>query len=207
MFFASILRLSVPLETLHILWINLITDSLPAIALSMTNASDDVMKQKPKDPKDGIFANHGFTFCLLYGFIVFLITFVAYLIPGLRAYNGGGYSAFASLYKDEAIYLEASTFAFTVLALSQIFHMLGMVNLNKSFVFIYKEKNYMLYISFVVGFALQILVTEVPLLNTIFKTEQLHITEWLYLFPLALVPLLAHEALVPLIKTKWKEII
>ena len=207
MFFASILRLSVPLETLHILWINLITDSLPAIALSMTNASADVMKQKPKDPKDGIFANHGFTFCLLYGFIVFLITFVAYLIPGLRAYNGGGYSAFASLYKDEAIYLEASTFAFTVLALSQIFHMLGMVNLNKSFVFIYKEKNYMLYISFVVGFALQILVTEVPLLNTIFKTEQLHITEWLYLFPLAMVPLLAHEALVPLIKTKWKEII
>ena len=207
MFFASILRLSVPLETLHILWINLITDSLPAIALSMTNASNDVMKQKPKNPKDGIFANHGFSFCLIYGVIVFLITFVAYLIPGLKAYNGGGYSAFTNLYKDETIYREASTFAFTVLALSQLFHMLGMVNLDKSVIKVYKEKNYMLYISFAVGLILQILVTEVPFLNTVFKTEQLHITEWLYLLPLAIVPLLAHEIMVPLVKKKWVNLI
>ena len=207
MFFASILRLQVPLETLHILWINLITDSLPAIALSMTKASDDVMKQKPKNPQDGIFANHGFTFCMFYGFVVFVITFIAYLIPGFKAYNGGGYSAFTELYKQEDIYLEASTFAFSVLALSQIFHMIGMMNLNKSFIFVFKEKNNMLYISFVVGFLLQILVTEVPFLNTIFKTEQLHILEWLYLLPLAMVPLIVHELLVPLIKRKAQNLI
>ena len=146
-------------------------------------------------------------FCLIYGVIVFLITFVAYLIPGLKAYNGGGYSAFTNLYKDEKIYLEASTFAFTVLALSQLFHMLGMVNLDKSVIKVYKEKNYMLYISFAVGLILQILVTEVPFLNTVFKTEQLHITEWLYLLPLAIVPLLAHEIMVPLVKKKWVNLI
>ena len=225
MFFTLILGLPTPLETLQILWINLITDSLPAIALSMDSKEKDIMKQKPRNPKDGVFAHGGFKFCLGYGFVIFLITFAAYLIPGILAFTnsnlsfapqveesirlswGSGYTGFVNCMNNEVVHKEATTFAFTVLAISQIFHMIGMTDIKHSFIHVFKDKNWMLLISFILGFALQIFVTEVNGVTTIFSTTSLDIYEWLILTLMACLPLIVHEVLAPIFKKKNVQII
>ena len=225
MFFTLILGLPTPLETLQILWINLITDSLPAIALSMDSKEKDIMKQKPRNPKDGVFAHGGFKFCLGYGFVIFLITFAAYLIPGILAFTnsnlsfapqveesirlswGSGYTGFVNCMSNELVHKEATTFAFTVLAISQIFHMIGMTDIKHSFIHVFKDKNWMLLISFILGFALQIFVTEVNGVTTIFSTTSLDIYEWLILTLMACLPLIVHEVLAPIFRKKNVQII
>lgn len=268
MFFVLLLGLPSPLATLQILWINLITDSLPAIALSMDSKEKDIMKQKPRNPKDGVFAHGGFKFTLGYGVIIFVITITAFLIPafmhmgtydfgslnglkanadswswswkglvnclnsrvvlsdGSYAYVGINHSSFtgtptlSALYATEeelnaiqftqgfiSVHEQAMTFAFTVLAISQIFHMIGMTDIKRSFIHVFKEKNWMLLVSFVLGFALQIAVTEIPFLSSAFKTTQLLWSEWLILAAMASVPLIAHEIMVPIFKAKNVQII
>lgn len=225
MFFTLLLGLPTPLETLQILWINLITDSLPAIALSMDAKEKDIMERKPRDPKDGIFAHGGFAFTLGYGIVIFIITFIAYLIPGLLVLNHStasfapvlanpkaiegltGYNLFVAIMNDSAVHIEATSFAFTVLAMSQIFHMVGMTDIKRSFVHVFKEGNWMLLISFVLGFLLQIAVTEIPFMENAFKTVGLDWQEWLILAGMACVPLLVHEILAPIFRKKKAEII
>lgn len=225
MFFTLILGMPSPLETLQILWINLITDSLPAIALSMDKKEDDIMNQKPKNPKDGFFAHGGFRFCIMYGTVIFAITFIAYLIPGILAFNnvsggfspvvdsaisstwGTGYNGFINCLKTDVVHRECTTWAFTVLAMSQVFHMVGMSNIKNSFIFVYKGKNWMMLVSFVFGFLLQIAVTEIPFLEIAFKTVGLDIVEWLILAAFAFVPLIVHEIAAPIFKKKNVEII
>ena len=221
MFFTLLLGLPTPLETLQILWINLITDSLPAIALSMDRKEKGIMDQKPRNPKDGIFAHGGFYFTFGYGIVIFIITFTAYLIPGILALNhstasfapqiatdfGSGYSGFVACLENEVVHKECTTWAFTVLALSQLFHMVGMTDIKHSFIHVFKDGNIMLLISFVLGFALQAFVTEVPGVTTIFSTTSLHILEWLILIALAMVPLLVHELLAPIFRKKNAQII
>lgn len=242
MFITLLLGFASPLATLQILWINLITDSLPAIALSMDAKEKDIMKKKPRNPKDGIFAQGGLKFCIEYGVIIFLITFSAYLIPALMYSNSAvgqslgwnqGWNGFVNclnskdingmyvgiknmneitsikLFESESalnavqftegylsVHEKCQTFAFTVLALSQLFHMIGITDTNRSFIHIFKEKNYMLLISFIVGILLQILVTEVDPISLVFSTTKLDINEWLILLPLAITTLIYHEFIV-----------
>ncbi len=221
MFFTLMLGLPTPLETLQILWINLITDSLPAIALSMNRKEEGIMDQKPRNPKDGIFAHGGFYFTFGYGIVIFLITFIAYLIPGILAFNhstasfapqvmeefGSGYSGFVNCLENEIVHRECTTWAFTTLALSQIFHMLGMTDIKHSFIHVFRDGNVMLLVSFVLGFALQAFVTEVPGVTSVFSTSSLHILEWLILIGLSIVPLLIHEILAPIFRKKKAMII
>ncbi len=220
MFFTLLLGFPTPLETLQILWINLITDSLPAIALSMSSKEEGIMKQNPRDPKDGIFSHGGFMFTFGYGIVIFLITFIAYLLPGILCYSsstlafipqiapeiraawGTGYSGFVACLENELVHRECTTFAFTVLALSQIFHMLGMNDVKHSFINIFKKKNILLYVSFFLGFALQIFVTEVNGVTDVFSTVSLDFYEWLILLALAILPLVIHEILAPVFRKK-----
>jgi len=225
MFFVLLLGLPTPLETLQILWINLITDSLPAIALSMDEKEKGIMEQQPRNPNDGIFAHGGFAFCMTYGVVIFLLTITAYLIPGLLAFTGSnaefavrltaeqlasfgsGYQGFVACMNEAAVHQEATTWAFTVLAMSQIFHMVGMTDIKRSFVHVFKGGNWMLLISFVLGFALQLFVTEVPGITTAFKTVSLDWQEWLILAAMASLTLLLHEVLAPVFRKKNVKII
>lgn len=268
MFFVLLLGLPTPLATLQILWINLITDSLPAIALSMDKKDKDIMKQKPRNPKDGVFAHGGFKFTLGYGVVIFLITICAFFIPAFihmgtydfGTYNGlvansdswswswkglinclnsrvvlsdgsyayvgikhtafTGHPEFSALFATEeelnaiqftngfiSVHEQAMTFSFTVLAMSQIFHMIGMTDLRRSFIHVFKDGNWMLLISFILGFALQIAVTEIPFLSSAFKTTKLLFSEWMILAAMACVPLIVHEILAPIFRKKDIQII
>lgn len=225
MFFTLVLGLPTPLETLQILWINLITDSLPAIALSMDRKEDDIMKEKPRNPKDGIFSHGGFAFCLGYGFIIFLCTFIGYLIPGILAFTcsdasfapmveesvrqswGNGFTGFQNCMSNEIVHKEATTFAFTILAIAQLFHMIGMSNIKKSFLHVFRGGNWMFLVSFLAGLSLQVFVTEVNGITTIFSTVSLDYQEWLILLAIGLLPLVVHEIMAPIFRRKDSKII
>jgi len=201
MFVAIVLGLPLPLIAIHILWVNLITDTLPAIALGSDDKADNIMEDKPRDEKESLFARGGYFFISVYGAVIAIITLVGFLLfPTIYiVQNGLPFTidqlkvVYASV--PDMLILSQST-AFSVLGLSQLFHMLGMTDTNKSFVHIFKSKNWLLLVAFAFGFAMQILITEVPFLEGFFKTYQLTFLEWVYVLALSVVPLLVHEIIV-----------
>lgn len=205
MFFAILIGLPNPLLAIHILWVNLISDSLPALALGRDDKDKDIMKFPPRDTKEGLFAHGGLWFCVFYGFIIFLITLIAFLINPMIELNAPGGLGFTwntlQSYLSDPIKLDkCQTFAFTTLGISQMFHMLGMSNIKKSVVHVFSGKNWMFIVAFVFGLALQVLITEIPFITDFFQTTRLAWYEWLWLLALSSFPLIMHEILVPVFK-------
>lgn len=178
MFVAILVGLASPLKAIHILWVNLITDSLPGLALGVDPGNKEIMKDVPRDPKESMFANGGYFITFLFGTVIAAITLTAFLMaPG----------------HDLAT---AQTYAFTVLAVSQLFNAIGMRDLNKSVFRMNHWNNRMMIVAFWVGILLQVAVTEVDILNQLFETIHLSFGEWMKLVALSTGPLWAHEILV-----------
>lgn len=198
MFVAIACGLPAPLIAIHLLWVNLITDSLPAIALGADKKPDDIMDDAPRDPKESLFAHGGYAITFGYGAVIGIITLIAFMITpwkeGLFDINAINSWLEANPNKLE----EAQSMAFCVLSFSELFHMLGMTDVKHSFVKVFKDPNKMLWISFFLGMGLQLFVIEVPGVNTFFKVYQLNDEpmDWLWVFLLAMVPLLVHEIVV-----------
>lgn len=191
----------VPLKASHILWINLITDSLPALALGMDkNDGDALMKEPPRKSTDGLFSHGGLACTLCYGVVIGMISLLAFLtIPYMELLKEGLPVTIQNLEKIlrlEPVLFRAQTHAFTVLGMSQLMHAIGMRDVNKSiFRMNHLDNPYML-LAWGVGIALQALVTEIPYFVTLFGTSRLSLSEWLILGGLSSVPLLIHELLV-----------
>lgn len=190
-----IIGLDTPFIAIHLLWVNLITDSLPAIALGMDPKDPNNMKDKPRDPKEGIFAHGGMKTTLIYGAIITLAVLLAYF--SCAWLNGAyTYGAIKELFNDPLMLHQAQTMAFTTLAVCELFHMVGMSNVNAPFFKIFKNKNWMMAIAFVVGIGLQLFVIEVPGVRDVFSTANLSWQEWLITCSLSIIPLIAHETIV-----------
>lgn len=171
MFVAVLLSLETPLKASHILWVNLITDSLPALALGVDkNDPASLMRKKPRDPNEGLFAHGGWLFTVFYGMLISAIT--------LYAFHRGG-----------------QTYAFTVLGVSQLFHAIGMRDRDKSVLRMNHLDNPFMILAFFLGLALQVMVTEVPYFVQAFQTVQLSFGEWQWLLGISAIPLLMHEIL------------
>ena len=202
MMIVIIVGFQTPFLAIHLLWINLITDSLPAIALGMDPKDKGIMNQKPRNPKEGIFSNGGFRDTLLHGVFITIAVIIAYM----SAFILNGYNTWEliAIKPENGELLEkynntvhlAQTMAFTSLAFAELIHMVGMSNTEKSFVMVFKNKNWMMLLAFVVGVALQLLVVEVPVMRSIFSTAELGWKEWLITGLTAAVPLIAHEIIV-----------
>ncbi|MCI7040252.1 MAG: cation-translocating P-type ATPase, partial [Mollicutes bacterium] len=140
-----ILGFPAPFIAIHLLWVNLITDSLPAIALGMDPKDPNNMKQKPRNANESLFAHGGWWVTGGYGIVITLAVIIAYLsaffMNGMYTWNDIAYCA-----NEEVIHL-AQTMAFTTLAFSELFHMLGMSNMDKSVFTIFKNKNYMMLVA------------------------------------------------------------
>ena len=107
------------------------------------------------------------------------------------------YSDILNLYESNSDILhQAQTMAFTSLAIGELFHMLGMSDIHHSVFRLFKKKNWMMAIAFFVGIILQLLVIEVPGVNTVFNTANLDWQEWLITAAMALIPLILHEIIV-----------
>lgn len=205
MFFIICIGFPAPLIAIHLLWVNLITDSLPAIALGMDPKDSNIMKESPRDPNEGIFARGGLKTTLVYGAILTISVLLAYFSCGALnlAQNDVQFSlgAIKDLFANNPEVLsEAQTMAFTTLAFSELFHMAGMSNVNRSIFHVFKNKNKMMLIAFIAGIVLQLIVIEVPGVSQVFSTHNLSGIEWLVTAVLSLVPLLAHELIV---LVKW----
>jgi Ca2+-transporting ATPase len=197
MFVAIVMGLLSPLKAIHILWINLITDSLPALALGVDPPEDDIMKYPPRDSKAGLFANGGMTVTVLFGLVIGIITLGSFLYVPFQILHSEGtaisISAIDGVLRDPLIYAKAQTFAFTVLGISQLFNAIGFKKLHKSIFKVNHLQNKVMIAAFVVGFGLQIAVTEVPFLSELFETAQLSLKEWLCLTAVCTTPLWVHE--------------
>ncbi len=191
-----ILGFPAPFIAIHLLWVNLITDSLPAIALGMDPKDPNNMKQKPRNANESLFAHGGWWVTGGYGIVITLAVIIAYLsaffMNGMYTWNDIAYCA-----NEEVIHL-AQTMAFTTLAFSELFHMLGMSNMDKSVFTIFKNKNYMMLVAFIVGVALQLFVVEVPGVRDVFNTagDKMNWAHWLITMVMSLLPLIVHEIVI-----------
>ncbi len=177
-----------PLLPTQILWINLITDSLPAIALGVDPGDKDVMKRKPRDPKDSFFANGAGSRAIIGGVLIGGLTLVAFYF-GLNEYG----FALTSTDIPEAVLSYARTMAFVVLATSQLFYSLSMRSFRKSIFKVGLLTNKFLLFSIVFGFVLQVGVVSVPFLASAFKVQPLSLYDWSIVIGLSLVPLVLAE--------------
>lgn len=198
MFTAVIFGFSAPLKSSHILWINLITDSLPALALGIDkNDGRALMKNSPRKESESLFARGGLACTVFYGFLIAGISLTAFCYPILPALLESG-----SLLKAPEILREclmqpgvlnrAQTYAFTVLGLSQLFHAIGMRDVNVSVIRM-KHDNRLMFLAVLLGILLQGAVTEIPVFVRAFGTVPLKAGEWLLLTGLSMIPLLSHE--------------
>ena len=196
MFFIICIGFPAPLIAIHLLWVNLITDSLPAIALGMDPKDEGIMKEKPRDPSEGIFAGGGLVNTVLYGAVITLAVLLSYFSCAWM--NGAfGFGEMRSLFaENEAVLHQAQTMAFTTLAFCELFHMAGMSNLKRSVFHVFKNRNKMMALAFVLGILLQIFVVETPVVQDVFSTFNLSGKEWLITALLSLVPLVFHEIMV-----------
>lgn len=169
-FVAIVANWPAPLLPIQILWINLVTDSLPALALSVDPADPDVMRRKPVDSKEGIMNKSFLIRIFLQGAMIGGLSLVAFLI-GLQTSVAVG-----------------QTMTFAVLALSQVAHVMNVRSARHS-AFRNMFKNKMLLGALAIVLFLMIIVLEVPQLHDIFRLAPLTRMQWIWIVILSVAPL------------------
>lgn len=190
-----------PLKASFILWINLITDSLPALALGVDdNETDLLMKEPPRKKGESLFAKGGLLCVLCYGFVIGGVSLAAFLkVPYDRLVAENlpiNLHNIIESYQISAVLVKAQTHAFTVLGMSQLFHAVGMRDVNRSIFRMNHRKNPFMLLALVFGLLLQFAVTEIEPLIVLFGTVKLAWMEWGQLLALSLTPVIVHELLV-----------
>ncbi len=200
MFTAILIGLAAPLRAIHVLWVNLITDTLPGLALGVDSKDKDIMKAPPRSPSESLFAHGGLVLTVFYGFIIATITLGAFLYLPIR--NLIQLNAFIDLaaiirtLESPSILAHAQTYAFVTLAISQLFHAIGMRNIDKSVFAAGLLKNRLMVFSFFAGLFLQLAVVQLAPMNALFGTAPLALYEWLELVALSALPVAIHELIV-----------
>jgi Ca2+-transporting ATPase len=193
-FLSILLNWPVPLLATHLLWINLITDSLPAISLGVDPGDHDVMKYKPRNPKESFFARGAGVRAILGGTLIGLLTLTAFYY-GLWEHNiplgTTGIDLSNPNHQNALTY--ARTMAFVVLAASQLFYSLSMRNTTKSIFQVGLFKNKYLIGAIAVGLILQLAVISIPAFAKAFQVQNLSLQDWGIVFVFALVPLIVNE--------------
>lgn len=155
------------LTPLMILWINLVTDSLPALSLGMEEAESDVMKKKPRKSNASLFAGRTGVDIVIQGIIQTGLVMAAFFI---------GTNIFEAM--DGARHEEAMTMAFVSLALIQLFHAYSMRSQDHSILNRKLFANKYINLSFLIGVALTVFIVVVPGVNTAFGTVMINGVEW-----------------------------
>jgi len=174
-FFATLIGFTI-LEPVHLLWINLITDCFPALALGMEKSEADSMRKPPRDPREGIFAG-GMAFDVLFqGAIVTVLVMISFIIG---EFIESGNWAFVNSH-------DGTTMAFLTLSMVEIFHSLNMRSRRGS-IFAMKTHNKFLYGAMLVSLVLTTLVIEVPFLAAAFDFTPISLVEYAIALGLAIL--------------------
>lgn len=173
-FFATLLGFTI-LKPVHLLWINLITDCFPALALGMEEGEKDIMSRPPRNSKDGIFAGGVGVHVILQGVVVTIITMTAYFVGHYM--EAGKWEIVNSA--------DGMTMAFLTLSMTEIFHSFNMRALKKS-IFSLKKMNIFLLGAMLISFICTTAVIYVPFLANAFGFESISLAEYAVSIGLAL---------------------
>ncbi len=172
-FLAILFRMPSPLAAIQLLWVNLITDSLPAVALGMEPPEKDIMSRPPISPKEGLFTGNLVFSIVVEGVLIGALTLFSYVL-GMN-YLGNG-----------------NTMAFAVLSFSQLFHAYNMRSRHSLF-HIGILSNRTMNISFLVCATLQVLVITHPWLQNIFQVSAMNFAQWLVVLSCSIAPIIFME--------------
>lgn len=175
-FLSILFNFPIPLNPTHLLWINLITDSLPALSLGVDTHDKDVMKQKPKKVNERIFSNSSILKLFFGGLLIGIISLISFLI-GFRKYG--------------TIY--GQTMAFIVLSFSQLFLSLSIRSEDKTILKIGLFSNIKLIYSILIGIIIQTILVTIPFFNNFFNVKNLNPNDWIISIFLSLLPLIINE--------------
>ena len=178
LFVAILLNWPAPLLPIHILWVNLITDSFPALSLGVDPGDEGVMDFPPRSQKESLFAGRMGILLILNGILIGANTLFAFVL--------GEY-----LYPDSLKH--AQTMAFVVLSVSQLFYSLSMRNETKSLFQVGILKNKWLIASVLLGILIQFAIITIPFTATIFKVYSLTLADWGIVILISLVPFIINE--------------
>jgi len=184
-FIATLLGFTI-LEPVHLLWINLITDCFPALALGMEDGEGNIMKRAPRNSKDGIFAGGMGIDVAWQGVMVTIVTLAAYFCGMLMA-KPEGYASFAALIAESDVFVHQNgmTMAFLTLSMAEIFHSFNMRSRRES-IFRMKNQNKFLLGAMVLSLLLSTVVIYVPFLADAFDFAPISAAEYAVAMALAL---------------------
>lgn len=182
-----------PLTAIHILWVNLITDTLPAISLGIDPKEKNMMRHQPRSSKEGIFVREDVSFILWNGVLIGVLTLFAFM-EGL-SFSSEATSLWTmnlQAVSEESI-IHAQTLAFLTLSISQLFHAFNLRSREQSIFQVGLFSNPYLFGSVVFGLILQAGLVHIPTLNEWFHLQPISWKEWLFVLGLSLIPLLINE--------------
>ena len=182
---ALVSGLPMPLLPIHILWVNLVTDGLPALALAFEPAERNIMKRPPRRRDESLFAEGLGRLIIAMGIVMALLCYVVF-VWGLGGLRPGEVSA------EELS--RSRTLVFSVLSFTQLLYVLGIRSLNESVWQRNLFSNYRLIGAVVAGVILQSALVYVPFLQRIFHTSHLTLTELGFTILISAVPLVCLEA-------------
>ena len=174
-FMGLLLGMQAPLLAIQLLWINLITDSLPAIAIGLEPADKDIMNKKPRDNKKGIFSDGVWGKILIEGTMLGMLTLLAFMIGN-------------NLYGLEV----GRSMAFVSLGLLELVHSFNVKSEESIFSIGLFENKYLI-VSFILGVLLQVIVVMVPIFASIFSLVPLNGIQWLYTMGISILPIVIME--------------
>ncbi len=182
-FFSTLLGFTI-LKPVHLLWINLITDCFPALALGMENGERDLMDRPPRNPREGIFAGGMGAAVAVQGVMLTAITMAAYFIGHFM--EAGAWEITNSA--------DGMTMAFLALSMAEIFHSFNMRSLHKS-VFRVGSQNLYVWGAMLLSLVSTAAVIYIPFLSNAFGFESISLTEYVVamLLALSIIPMVEIE--------------
>ncbi len=186
-FMGLVLGLKSPLLAIQLLWINLVTDSFPAIALGLESAEKDIMNRQPIDKRKGIFADGLWNKIIVEGIMIGMLTLIAFSI-GNKYYG-----------------LEvARTMAFLTMGFLELIHSINIKSEKSIFEVGIFENKYLIG-SIILGILIQIIVVLIPAIANIFEVTMLNKTQWLITIVISILPIPIMELQKKLNKSHTKE--
>ena len=170
------------LAAVQILWINLVTDAFPALALGVEKAESDVMNKKPRKAKASFFDDGMGANVIFQGIIIGGLTLLAYYIGEF-------------IYKDQAL---GMTMAFATLSFTELIHSFNVRSLDKSLFTLGVFSNKTLVWAIFGSAILQLVVLTVPAVATLFKVEIMNSTQWIWVLGLSfsIIPIVEIQKLI-----------
>ena len=175
-FMGLLLGLKSPLLAIQLLWINLVTDSLPAIAIGLESPDKNIMNQKPRNSRKSIFADGLWSKIILEGIMLGMLTLVAFSVGN-------------NLYGLEV----GRTMAFVAMAMLELVHSFNVKSEESIFKVGILENKYLIG-AFILGTLLQVVVVMVPAFASVFGLVSLTGTQWLYTLGISTLPVIIIEA-------------